>query len=274
MPRKMRFCPACDTPAIITSRHCDNCGLLLPWSVPLADAALAAPAPATTPPAQAVPAASPPANPPAAGPQPAAKPLKWQPMAAIGAGIIGLAFVAVLATNLARSVVPPPTPTIPISVPPPSTPTRIAQRPTPVPPTPRPIIPIGPAEQLPIVEAIASSELTTSMGPMLAIDGKDATAWQADYAEKGTAWIELRLAQPVIIRTLMVHSRQPLRNLAVTYADGSVQRLSLPQVEGWQTIDLGPARGDRLRITFEGVYANDSQVAPEIDEIQVWGEFE
>ncbi|HEY1013485.1 MAG TPA: zinc ribbon domain-containing protein [Herpetosiphonaceae bacterium] len=272
MSRKKRFCPACDTPVIITSRHCDNCGLLLPWSVPLPAAAQPDPPPA--------PAATPPAVPPAASPpaqvaQPAPAPLKWQAMLALGLGMIGLALTATLAASLLRPPTPTPTPTIPISVPP-ITATPIARRPppTPIPPTPKPFAPLGRFEQIKILGASASTELSPSAGALMAVDGKDSTFWQANYAEQGTAWIELRVEDPAIVSTLIIHSLQPLRNLSVTFADGSVQRRSLPEVKDWQTIDIGPARTGTVRITFEGVYAPNGQTPPQIDEIQVWGEYE
>lgn len=149
------------------------------------------------------------------------------------------------------------------------------------------VAPVPGGTRLEIVDVTSSSELagqTRTFGPAdNLVDDDPETAWVEGVAGLGIGeWVELQLAEPALLRRLVVwngYQRGELFAVSNRVTDIRIDigertfRGELLDTSGPQAIDLPePVRGDRVRLTVEGVHRGERGTDTAISEIQLHGD--
>lgn len=145
--------------------------------------------------------------------------------------------------------------------------------------------PIGFVQQLPIYKAEASSEAGCPQycGANKVFDEYTGYGggWASAVGDGIGAWIRLYMPESHTITQLKIFLDIPavnildqLKDVTLTFEDGTTYDVHFPYQDGWQTIDIPPTNTSAIQITVIDVYPSETypeRHAVEVMEIQLYG---
>jgi hypothetical protein len=143
------------------------------------------------------------------------------------------------------------------------------------------------ANRIDPAEVMASSSLprtdTHSYDAQNLLDAKLATAWNEDAPGDGEGeWVRFGFAEIVTIGRIDIangyqsdkttYANNPrVRELRLTFSDGSSQRVQLKDEMGYQTITLEPKKTEWLRMTIVSTYPGEKWADAALSEVRLYG---